>query len=398
MARDQRDRQARADERDLRLFVAYRFLSRFYFHLPVLLVYLLTGGLSILAVELLLAAYGLVIVVASPWSRRLVERWSLRTVVGAGEALKVVGVGLLAISPDLGTALPGQLIGALGYSLAAGTDSALLGALAGGDRDLYGRYERTSATGIFVGALIGGVIGALLFTVDEHLPFVASVVVSAAACAAVLRMREVEAAAPAGGRGPAGPPPALPGADRFWLHYYAVTRAFALAPYVGFLPYLFFVVLEVEVGWFGVILGIYGLTSMVVARNSGRLADRFGPRRLGWLSMAMCATALAVIGAVPTLWGALLGVFGLGLGGGVVRPVTMTNLDRAIGGWTGAQRTALLSGQERLYGAWNTAILVVGGLLLEAEVGVRPLIGGLAAAYVAVLGAMAFTSTRRAAA
>jgi hypothetical protein len=76
----------------------------------------------------------------------------------------------------------------------------------------------------------------------------------------------------------------------------------------------------------------------------------------------------------------------------------MTNLDRAIGGWTGAQRTALLSGQERLYGAWNTAILVVGGLLLEAEVGVRPLIGGLAAAYVAVLGAMAFTSTRRAAA
>lgn len=378
-------------DRDLRLFVAYRFLSRFYFHLPVLLVYLLTGGLSILAVELLLAAYGLVIVVASPWSKGLVERWSLRTVVGAGEALKVVGVGLLAISPDLPTAIPGQLVGALGYSIAAGTDSALLGAVAGDDRDAYRRYERTSATGIFVGALIGGVLGALLYTVDDQLPFVASVVVSACAFVAVLLMREVAGGAP-GGKGSGSAAPPLPAADRFWVHYYAVTRAFLLAPYVGFLPYLFFVVLEVEVGWFGVILGIYGLTSMVVARNSGRLGDRFGPRRLGWLSMAVCAASLLVIGVVPTLWGALVGVFGMGLGGGVVRPVTMTNLDRTIGGWTGGQRTALLSSQERLYGAWNTGILVAGGLLLEADVSVRVLIGCLAAAYVAVLATMAVTT------
>ncbi len=371
----------RARGRQLERFVLYRALSRFYFHLPVLFVYLYTGGLSIPVIELLLAVYGLLIVLAAPLGGWLLQRLPLRTVVAAGEALKVVGVGLLALGPGLATALPGQVLGAVGYSLAASTDSTLLAGLTEGDRELYQRYEAKSAAAIFAAALVGGVTGAVLFLQDHALPFWASVVLSLTAFAIVLTIHPSRL-----GAGPAqrGPVPRLPRRQRFWLHYYAVTRAFILAPYVGFLPVLFFLALRVPVGWFGVILGIYGVTSFAVARWSRALAARLGGRRLGWASMTTCAVALLLLGLVPTLWGALLGVLGLGLGGGVVRPVALSNLDAAMAGWSQAQRRGLLSGQERLYGAWNTGILLAGGLVLDV-VGIRTVLTGLALAYVVVL-------------
>jgi predicted MFS family arabinose efflux permease len=386
---------ARTRERRLDGFVVYRALSRAYFHLPILFVYLYTGGLSLITVEVLLAVYGLVIVVASPLSKRLITRFSMRDVVAAGELAKVVGVGLLAAGTHLYTTLPAQIIGALGYSIAAGTDSALLAALAGGDRELYRGYETKSAAFIFPAALAGGVIGAVLFTQQRALPFYASAVLSAAAfCTVLLLAPRGTGAAGAPGAGRAERVPALPAADRFWLRYYAISRAFVLAPYVGFLPYLFYVTLRVHVAWFGVILGVYGATSFVVARYSRTISARLGARRLGWASMALCAAGLAVLGLAPALWAALIGVFLLGLGGGVVRPVTMTNLDAAMTGWTPAQRTSLLSAQESHYGAWNTAILLLGAVVID-QLSVRDLLVGLAVAYGLILAGLA-TARRRA--
>jgi predicted MFS family arabinose efflux permease len=377
----------RSRMRRLDLFVAYRALSRSYFHLPILFVYLYTGGLSIFAVEGLLAAYGLVIVFASLLSGPLIKRLSLPAVVAGGEALKAAGVALLAAGPHVATALPAQIIGALGYSVAAGTDSALLAGMAGGDRDLYRRYETRSAAAIFPAALVGGVLGALIYVHNRALPFYLSAAFSVAAFCAVMLMgpvqdeRRVAAERAATSRAQA---PQLPPADRFWLRYYAISRAFVLAPYVGFLPYLFFVSLRVHVAWFGVILGIYGLTSFLVARSSRALAARAGARRLGWASMLACAGGLAVTGIAPALWAALIGVFLLGLGGGVIRPVTMSNLDAAMSGWSPAQRTSLLSAQEARYGVCNTAILLLGAVVLD-QLGVHPLLWGLALCYGLIL-------------
>jgi predicted MFS family arabinose efflux permease len=377
--------EAAARQRQLDRFVRYRALSRAYFHLPVLFVYLYAGGLPVAVVEVLLAVYGLLIVLGAPASGRLLQRMSLRAVVCLGEALKVAGVALLAAGPRVPTALAGQAVGALGYSLAAGTDSALLSGLAGGDRELYRRYEARSAAAIFLAALVGGVVGAVLFVRERALPFWASVACSLAALATAARIRPA-AEPPAPPRGEAAP--VLPAAERFWLRYYAITRAFVLAPYVGLLPFLLYVTLKVPVALFGVVLGVYGLTSVAVARSSGRLARTLGPRRLGWASMALCAAALAVLGLAGSVWVALLGVLALGLGGGVVRPVAMSNLDAAMVGWSGAQRSALLSTQERLYGAWNTAILLAGGLALQAT-GIRAVLVGLAVVYALTLTVLA---------
>jgi MFS family permease len=100
--------------------------------------------------------------------------------------------------------------------------------------------------------------------------------------------------------------------------------------------------------------------------------------------MALIAAALGILALFPTLWGGLIGVLLFGLGGGVIRPVTMANLNEAMAGWTPAMRTVLLSAQESLYGAWNVGILVVGALMLQ-RFGVQPLFTALAAVYVVVL-------------
>jgi MFS family permease len=366
--------------RDPNLFVLYRGLSRAYFHLPILFVFFYASGMPLLAVEILLAAYGVVIILASPLSGRLARRFSLKGIIAIGEVLKVGGVALLALGPDPRTALPGQIIAALGYSLAAGTDSALLSAACKGNADVYRRYESASASALFLAALAGGVTGAALFVQNPTWPFLASAAFSAAALIVVLLMGDAPAPVP----GERATPPKLAPRDGFWLSYYAISRAFVLAPYIGFLPYLFYVTLSVEVAWFGAILGVYGVAAFLVARSSSALSAKLGTRRLGWMSMGLCAAALGILAVSPTLWGGLVGVLLLGLGGGVIRPVTMANLNTAMQGWTPAMRTVLLSAQESMYGVWNVGILLVGALVLEAF-GVQLLLACLAGTYVVVL-------------
>lgn len=364
---------------------SYGVVSRLYFHLPVLFVFLLLRDYGILAVEVLLAVYGVALTLASWAGQSLPATLSQRAIIAFGEALKAVGLALIVVSTSYWAAFAGQVLAGAGFGLTAGRETALLRAVAPPDRAtvLQGNLQSY----IFLSTLVGGVLGAVLFTWAQSLPFlasIASILVAAAIVAAVREpARTTSAAGPAGATSaasPAGatsapgragapqapPSPATGEADRrggrgIWVAYYVVSRALAMALFVGFLPYLFFVQLRLPVAWFGVVLGLYSVTAFFSARYVSRAGQVIGNLTAAVLSALLILVAV-VLFAQGGRAAALVGIAVLGLGAGGIRPLGLAGLRLAE--LAPQARARLLLRQEQLFGVVNAAALVLGGVIL----------------------------------
>jgi MFS family permease len=369
----------------LRLFYLYRVASRFYFHLPVLFVFLWLTGFSLLEIEGLLALYGITITITSGAGSLLGRRLPVKSIIAAGELAKGGGLLLLVNADSLMFASAAQVVGGLGYSLAAGTDNRLFSRLVD-DPDEQARIQSNTQSWMFIAVLVSGVVGAVMFAADRESVFYASAVAAGVACAAVAAIRT-----PAGAGAPlasdAGPGarakrsaarrPTATAEQRWWSHYYVTVRATTLAGFVGFLPYLFFEVLRVDLAYFGAVLSIFSLAAFVAARYALAFARRIGLNRLTVATVVLSVAAFALFGAVENLGVALLATALLGLSSGGVRPLAMRGLSRDT---SAEERARLVTGMERTYGLANATILVAGGLLL-AQTDFQTLMLALAAAY-----------------
>ena len=77
------------------LFLAYRIISRCYFHLPVLLLYFWTIDMGMYRIIFLLALYGLTSTFSSGIPGWLLRFLSSRQTVIAGELMKALGMALM---------------------------------------------------------------------------------------------------------------------------------------------------------------------------------------------------------------------------------------------------------------------------------------------------------------
>ncbi len=170
--------------------------------------------------------------------------------------------------------------------------------------------------------------------------------------------------------------------QRWWSRYYVAVRATTLAGFVGFLPYLFFEVLEVDLAYFGVVLGIFGVAAFVAARYAMVVACRIGRKRVAIASLVVSVAAVALFGAVEHLGVALVATALLGFSSGGVRPIALSGLRRDEE--SAEDRTRRIVQMERAYGLANATILVAGGLLL-VRTDFRTLMLALAAAYAAAV-------------
>jgi len=347
---------------------SYGVVSRLYFHLPVLFVFLLLRDYGILAVEVLLAVYGVSLTLASWAGQSLPATLSQRAVIAFGEALKAVGLVLIVVSTSYWAAFAGQVLAGVGFGLTAGRETALLRAVAPPERAtvLQGNLQSY----IFLSTLVGGVLGAVLFTWAQSLPFLASIASILVAAAIVAAVREpARMAAPAGAASAstqASPAPATDEPGRrsgrgIWVAYYVVSRALAMALFVGFLPYLFFVQMELPVAWFGVVLGLYSVAAFLSARYVSRAGGAIGNLTAAVLSALLILIAVLLF-AQGSRTAGLVGIAVLGLGAGGIRPLGLAGLRLAE--LAPDVRGRLLLRQEQLFGLVNAAALVLGGVIL----------------------------------
>jgi hypothetical protein len=374
-----------AMSRDLRLFYAYRIISRLYFHLPVLFVFFVQQRFTLLQVEVLLAVYGLVVSLCAQIGPRLARRLPRKGIIAFGELLKVAGLALVVTASSVWMAGIGQALNGFGYSLTAGTDSSVLRALVDSP-EANARAQSNTQSYMFLAVLVSGVAGAVIFARDASWVFYASMATALLAAVIVAFLPEPASAtaAPPGGSGPSSGGPGEPPRSEqvtgraWWFGYYVTLRAITLAVFVGFLPYLFFEVLHVRLAYFGAVLGIFSLSAFLSARYAMALTRRLGRTTLTITTLVLSLLAIALFGLVQRLDVALVSMAMLGLSSGGVRPLTMNALGSA------GLPPQVLGAVERWYGVANAALLVAGGLLLATS-GFRPLMLALAGLYVVIL-------------
>jgi hypothetical protein len=384
----------------LRALTAYRIVSRAYFHLPVLFVFLYRGHLPVLGIESLMALYGLSVAGAPLVLRRWTAGLPLRAQLLLGEGVKLAGLVLLATGPDAATAAAGQVLSGAGFALTAGTDSALLSTLTRGAD--FARRESVTQGWMFAGSFVAGSCGALAFAHGQRLPFVLSGIAALASlgCLTALRTAPAPATVPAPSRSATAdgaaerrPTPPVPAAARFWQWYYSLNRAFLLAPYVGFIPFLLMDRLHLGLSWFGAVLGLYTLSGFAAARLAPRLMRGREARRLAFVPAVLTAGGLALL-AGPGLGCALPGIVALGLAGGFIRPTAMANLEPHLQLLDPAGRRALTGRMEQQQAVWSAVLLVSGGLLVQA-VSLPVLFLGLAVLNLLVQGVVLTGSRER---
>lgn len=336
-------------------------VSRAYFHLPVVAVFLLAQGYSVVAVALLLALYGVVAALADGPLAPVTRRLSSAGALVAGEAVKVVGLVLLVLSVDPVAVLLSQVLAGCGFALTAGRDAALASSLRGGG-DARAQ-ESGVQSGMFLASFTAGVLGAISLTVWDRLPFLLSAIVSTVALVLVLAsrlpVREQEARAATRSR---ARPVGLPATIRFWSLYYSVNRALLLAAYTFLIPLLLFSELRLSLPAFGAVLGLYTLAGLLAARLSPLVA---GKPLVFWLTASAQIVGLALM-TFGVLGAAIAGLALLGIAGGFVRPATMITLAPAMDALDDRARVAVMRGLERHQGILQAVLLVGAGIVVAA--------------------------------
>ncbi|MEO6950937.1 MAG: MFS transporter [Polyangia bacterium] len=144
---------------DLRLFVAYRFLSTAYLFVPVLVLFFQERGLDFKQIALLNTVYALTAIVFEVPTGVLADRFGRRRAMIAGALLMAAGCLVDYRGTSFWTFAIGEAFLALGLTLSSGADSAYLYDLL---RDV-GRSDRYRALeGRATAAKLVGSAGALL--------------------------------------------------------------------------------------------------------------------------------------------------------------------------------------------------------------------------------------------
>jgi hypothetical protein len=290
-----------------------------------------------------------------------------------------------------------QIIGGAGFSLAISTDSSLLRTITtGGPDKTFAEVQTRSQSLMFIATLVAGIIGGILFAYEGHWPFYASFFVALTAATWISFVREEAAPAPvpAAGAGRKQPKPklVLDQDQLFWMRFYSFSRAFTMAPFIGFLTF-YFIMIGVDTYLFGAVLSLFTLCGFVAALYTNAFLQRFGLKALMTVTIVCMLASMLLFGLSDWLsWlgidyfpVGLLAIALLGIGSGGVRPVAMGNIN--MGPLSPAQRTTLLSTMERNFGIYNSILLFAGGFLL-VEFSFQTLMIILAATYLLLMGAL----------
>lgn len=344
-------------------FYLYRVISRLYFYLPVLVIIFLKSNLALFQTGILLAVYGLTIVLFQISSGIIADRWGRKNSIGLGELLKALGLFLLWIGDSVGLYALGQVFCGLGYVLASGADSAFLYASLSdlGRADEYRKHEARSASFMFVSVFVAGVIGGLATNYSLKLSLLLTIPTTLLAAVVAFSFREPRYQSESINQAGlttlfqyiSGEHPNL----ILYMLLYATIRAFILASFVGFIPVLLFLEVEVSLIYFGLILGSFSLVSFMTARNAGRIVGKLGVEK----TVAVVFIDIFVALAILVFWRNPGGVFVpaiIGFSAGLIRPWAIGNINEMC--QEPSIRASLISSAEFLYGVINIFLLMLG--------------------------------------
>lgn len=346
------------------LFYTYRIFSRLYFHVAVLFIYFYTNKLSIMNIEILLAIYGITLMLGSHWKNKIFLNVSEKYIISIGELIKAIGLFLFTIQSHIVVFIIAQVLSGIGYSLTAGTDSRLLKKiLPNNDSDTYKSIESSSNSYMFLSFLIAGITGSILFELNPHLVFYGSICSNIICLITIWNLKVNKQSSQDNKSNLQIDKQIINQFEKFWINYYAVSRAFPLAIFVGFLPYFLFVTVNINLYYFGIVLSLFTLSGSLSARFLVRIYKKVGYKQVLLITVLLTLFSMILLSIVTDLLLSIVVVALLGFASGGVRPLTVSNLTTENS--NKEKQSYLFASMEKLYGFWNATLLVIGGILFN---------------------------------
>lgn len=344
-------------------------LSRAYFHLPILLIFLLTKLSSLICAEFMLAIYALSIAAFSTLNTFLIKKEiKLKYIIAGGEICKAIGLFLIVFfnSSELYIAL-GQLIGGLGFALCIGTDSSLLRSqYLNNGQEVYQKIESSSMSLVFLVIFLAGNIGSFLYSIHSTLPFYISIFTTLVSSLIILSFHEPQKKSDdilKNASYTVGLQNKIFNIDSmiiYWMCYYVIVRATVLALFVGFLPLL----LEskaISIEYFGFFLGFFSICAAVSARYITKSFLDCHKLFSSMLTAILLCMSVSLFTFFSSNMGWLIGMALLGAAAGAVRPLALSQISQKISSII--ETKIILSKMEAMYGIANGFLLFIGGIL-----------------------------------
>lgn len=227
-------------------FNLYRFVSRLYFYLPILVWYFMRRGLNPLETALEVMLYPLSTAMVQSYSVRLSRTAGLKSTLLLGELAKAAGLVCLSFGTALASTLLlitsacGQILAGIGYGMTAGNDSALLHEISATKGLSIREQESKSSSYLFLAVLFSGIVGAVAARFSYAWPFLLSAATALTAAVLIGMLPDVSptGSEPAlGASKPTAHPTASLQSTQWMQIYYAVIRAFVLGMFVYVTPY-----------------------------------------------------------------------------------------------------------------------------------------------------------------
>lgn len=350
-------------KRNINVFCAYRFISRFYMYLPILSIVLLYFGLSYLEISYVLAAHGLSIMLFKEPVGLVAKRISSNKVlIFGGEIFKSLGILGLAFSQgDIWVLVVAQVISGIGFALTSSTESNLLlkAMKAENAQDDYREIEAKSQGLSFISILISGVIGSVIAKNNMAMAVYLTAPFSLLAAASILLFHEPPTVLSAVVSREEVSKSKAKGQISAVVHlllYYAVNRAVIMAVFIFLFP-MILKSANINLTFFGAILGLFSVTAYLIGKNFKKVVSIFKESHL-WIITPITlfsAILLMILGnkvvlmiVVPIL---------LGIAASTVRPLTMGKLNMVVK----ENNAAVMSRGEQFFGVLNALFLLLIG-------------------------------------
>jgi len=327
-------------------------------YLPILVAIFLSFKLSYMEVSCAIAIHGFSIMLFKfPLKYILKKVKSIKKIVFIGEITKGIGILCIAISGgNFYLILLGQLINGIGFALTTSIESALLFNLLKfhNSENEYRSIEAKSQALSFVSCFFAGILGSVVGNTSLSITLYISAVFAIASSFIILSFKEYTLSE-SNNESQETVKEDIRKVSHV-LYFYALNRGIIIAIFVYVLPMFLQEVYELNLVFFGIILGLFSLTAFVVGNTIEKISKAFKGL---WFAVPLFLVLAIVILSLKSIYVLFFVPILLGFSGITVRPISVNYINSKIK----SNRGLIMSRGEQYFGLLNAAFIIIFGTL-----------------------------------